>query len=99
MNKVLVKTQIYFSDYAPELFSYEIVTKEEWECLKEAMKNGLNVYIGELAGKHSEVEFSLENGDFEFVTDDENKIRQFEELFGSKFIGNFSLVDKVFETL
>ncbi|QDX94609.1 hypothetical protein EEL30_21425 [Brevibacillus laterosporus] len=97
MKKILVKSDFSYSDYALGLVAYEIITEDQWQVIQKAMKDGLPIYLGEYAGKHSEVRFCLEENDVELVTDDQSKIQFFEEMFDSSFIGNYSLVDKIFE--
>ncbi|MGG1440871.1 hypothetical protein ABE354_02200 [Brevibacillus laterosporus] len=99
MKEMLVKSDIDFSYYSLDLVAYEIITEDQWQVIQKAMKDKLSIYLGEMAGKHSEVEFQLEENDVELVTDDQNKIQFFKELFASNFIGNYSLVEKIFEKL
>lgn len=51
-----------------------VANKEE---VKKAI--GKDIYFGEVLGKHSEIEGTLEKGDFEMITDDPNVVRVFEE--------------------
>ena len=58
------------------------VNDEEEKLLKEL--DGQNIYLGEVAGKHSEVTFDFAFDDLEFITDDYNVIEIIEKYIGKQ---------------
>ena len=52
---------------------------------EETVKSGIgkNVYFGEILGKHSEVHGTLDEGDLEVLSEDQDFINKFEEIVGS----------------
>ena len=77
MKKYLVKTNFGCRDaYCGSL---EVWTEEELELVNSWV--GMEVYFGEIAGKHSEVYGTLEAGDFEVLKASECFIEEFKKLF------------------
>lgn len=44
---------------------------------------GKNVYFGEVLGKHSEIEGTVEKGDIELLSDDQDFIKKFVKIMGT----------------
>lgn len=76
--------------------SYEILTDEDLNMLYDYIGNVL--YLGEISGKHSDVDRELEKSCFEILTDDFYKIEIFKELTGGS-IGSFSVINTIKQQL
>jgi len=76
--------------------SYEILNDEEAKTLESYI--GMELYFGEISGKHSDVTRELTRDCFDVLTDDPKKIEVFRELTGGH-IGSFSVIGTIFEQL
>lgn len=54
---------------------------------------GKRVYFGEILGKHSEIYGTLEQGDIELKTADQDFIFKFEEVMGEDFCEGYNPLD------
>jgi hypothetical protein len=72
-----------------------IVDDDEFKWL-EAL-DGQEVYLGEVAGKHSEVFFTFEVSDLEILSQDEREIEIIRRLLGNSF--GFKWKNYLFESL
>ena len=61
----------------------------------EHIKNlyGKNLYFGEILGKHSEIEFELEESDISIVTEDQEYIARTIEIFKGYSISGYNPFD------
>ena len=83
------------------------IYKFHWYCGRQGDLNGLfladsdvieksigkHVYFGEVLGKHSEVEGTLDSGDVSLVSDDPNDVAVFERLKLSTGFNPLSYMD------
>lgn len=76
--------------------SYEIVNDDEDVMLLDYIGNML--YLGEISGKHSDVDRELTLECFIVLTEDPEKIAIFKELTGGH-IGSFSVINTIQEQL
>ncbi len=76
--------------------SYEIVTDDEAKMLFDYV--GQDLYLGEISGKHSDVERELTRDCFDVLTDDPKKIEIFRELTGGH-IGSFSVIGTIIDQM
>lgn len=58
------------------LYGIFVADKEYVEVL---VNNDIEVYFGEILGKHSDISLSIDDTDIELITDDEKVIDMFEE--------------------
>ena len=88
-NTVLVTVEMnYGRNYFNNSF---IVSQEEWAKIKERLVNAKSpLFFGELAGKHSDVKFTIEDGNILEETDIE-KIGEFHARNGCD-AGNFDFL-------
>ena len=78
--------------------SIEILTEEELQKVKDFIAECKEVYLGEIEGKHSDVYGPLETTDFEIISEDQEKIKAFQELIGDNF-GAFCMTSAINESL
>lgn len=76
------------------LIALHVVSEDEWATLQRLMGIPHSLYFGEVAGKHSEVTWTVEPREIEVLATDENEIAFFRRLGLS---GNISLMDPVQE--
>jgi len=71
----IVKTKVEFGR-GGSLNSFELITENEYGFFQYAMKNELTLYLGEVNGKHSDVDVMLEQNDdrFKFIDIDDDKV-------------------------
>lgn len=79
----------------------KLLVKFRWDCGRQGDVDGLfivekdvleksygkSVYFGEILGKHSEVQGTLDQGDITVKSDDQEFIAKVEELLGSDLSG------------
>lgn len=78
--------------------SVEIMTEDEFKTMKEFVSDGKEVYLGEIAGKHSEIYGPLEEKDYTVLSTDEAEIVVFEKLLGECF-GAFCMSEEITQVL
>lgn len=76
--------------------SYELLSEEDFILLNDYI--GKKIYLGEIEGKHSEVNLTLETSDFEVISTDPNELAVFWKLFGN-YVGAFSIIDTIKEQM
>lgn len=64
-----------------DLTSIKAVNDTQWKRMQKAMADGVEVYLGEIAGKHSEVVETLGEGSIVVVTDVPEEVTVFKKLF------------------
>ncbi len=84
MSKVLVK----FDEYMSRSSNLEGLFISTEEKVNEMM--GKEVYLGEVAGKHSEVIVTLGSDDIEIISDDANVIQVLSDIFPSGTISGIN---------
>jgi len=77
--------------------SYEVLNEEELEQVKSYIGN--DIYFGEISGKHSDVERTLEKSMMDIVTTDQDEIEVFRKLFKSYSIGAFSVLGTILDQI
>ena len=89
------------------------IYKFHWDCGRAGCLEGIftadiktvadtigeEIYFGEVLGKHSDVRGTLEVGDYEILTDDQEFIDRFEETMGRGTITGFNPLDYIVEDL
>jgi len=65
--------------------SYEVLSEEQYRKVVEFSISGEDIYLGEIAGKHSEVYGPLETENFKIVSTDQKYVQFFEEVIGQQF--------------
>ena len=63
---------------SPEIWEEFVISKEDWNYIKDMIIDGPKVYFGEIFGKHSEIYGNIEYGDIRIRT-----AKEFIEEFGS----------------
>jgi hypothetical protein len=58
---------------------------------------GKEIYFGEVLGKHSEVEGTIEERDITIISEDQDFINKCEEVFGSKTISGYNPLNYIEE--
>jgi hypothetical protein len=71
-----------------------IMDVEDWKKIKFLQDNDESIYLGDIAGKHSEVYAYADN--FMLISNDENEINTFRKLFGKTF-GSYRPFDYAME--
>jgi hypothetical protein len=59
-----------------------VVDDEEWETIQKAKENGVSIYLGEVAGKHSEVTVTLDDDCLEVLSEDPKDAEVLNRLIG-----------------
>lgn len=81
------------------LNALEIYDDQDWLDLEKAQELGLSFHESDTLGKHSEFEIHLsgfDEGEFQVVSEEQDKIEWLQSLFGRKDIsGNFSVRRKL----
>lgn len=72
-----------------------IVDEENWLLIRKAIDEGIKLCLGEIAGKHSEVFWVLEEKEISILSEFETEIALFEKWFPCKNVGSFNLVWEV----
>jgi hypothetical protein len=70
------------------LFGLFIATQEEVDSVI-----GQNIYFGEVLGKHSEVEGTIEKDEIEMISDDFKLVKKLQKLFGSSTLCGYNPVE------
>ncbi len=55
-----------------DLVEVSVVDDETWNKIQQVIEKKLNVYLGEVAGKHSDVSVVFEPEDIEILSEDQN---------------------------
>ena len=76
--------------------SYEILNDEEAKTLESYI--GMELYFGEISGKHSDVTRELTRDCFDVLTDDPKKIEIWRGLMGNS-IGAFSVMGTILDQM
>ena len=92
MKEVLVsfKHETHYGD----VHGIYILTVEDWKKIKFLQDNNESIYLGEVAGKHSEVYASANK--FMLVSKNEDEVEGFRKLFGRTF-GSYQPIDYAIE--
>lgn len=78
--------------------SIEICNEEDLQMLKDFSTSRKTVNLGEIEGKHSEVYGTLDAGDWEIISEDENDIAVIEKVLGNNW-GAFCIICSIYDTL
>lgn len=73
----------------------EIVNEEDWSLIQKAIEEGKELYLGEIAGKHSEVIWTLEADEIKVLSEDQDDIESFRRIAKTSSIGPFELAYEV----
>ena len=76
--------------------SLEVLTGEELLRVENFVAKGSYLYLGEIEGKHSEIEGPLEASDFNIISENQEEIAIFEKLIGANY-GAFSIIESIQE--
>lgn len=76
--------------------SYEVVNDEDAVMLYNYI--GKELYLGEISGKHSDVDRTLTRNSFNVLTDNPDKIEIWKDLVGDT-IGAFSIIETIRDQL
>lgn len=71
-----------------------IMSLNDWKKIKHLQEENEELYLGEVAGKHSDVVSSFDN--FTLITNDVIEIDTFRTLFGETF-GSYAPIDHAME--
>ncbi len=96
MKKYLVRFD--FGNGDAFLESIEVLSEEEFKLIEDFASSDKEVYLGEIAGKHSEVYGPLDRGDYQILTQDPEIIKPFETLLNGSF-GAFDMLESIKEAL
>lgn len=77
--------------------SIELITDNEKEFFDYAMKNELELQLGECNGKHSDVNVTLEKNepDFEFIELTDDEVGFMKDKLGLTYFGDISFTEEV----
>jgi hypothetical protein len=92
MTEVLVSFK--YNTYYGNVDSIYIMDIEDWNKIKFLQDNDESIYLGEVAGKHSEVYASADS--FVLVSDKTREVNSFRKLFGKTF-GSYRPFDYAME--
>jgi hypothetical protein len=92
MEEVLVSFK--HNTYYGSVNSIYIMDIEDWEKIKFLQENGESIYLGEIAGKHSEVYADVNS--FVLVSNKTQEVNSFRKLFGKTF-GSYRPFDSAME--
>ena len=93
MSEVLASFK--HNTYYGSVHGIYVMSLEDWKKIKFIQGEGVDLYLGEVAGKHSDVESSFDN--FVLVSSDAKEIDTFKNLFGKTF-GSYIPFDMAMET-
>lgn len=80
-----------------DLVEVRVVNDEVWNKIEQVIKSKINVYLGEVAGKHSEVSLAFEDNNIEILSEDQNDCEVLMRLVGGH-VGLY-MVDAMCEAL
>lgn len=73
----------------------EVVNEEDWNLIQRAISEGIELYLGEIAGKHSEVTWTLENEEMTILSEDQDEIELFRKWIPDCHVGPFYIAYEV----
>jgi hypothetical protein len=92
MKEVLVSFK--HNTYYGRVDAIYIMSLEDWKKILFLQNEGYDIYLGEIAGKHSDVRADVD--DFMIISKDEDEIENFKKLFGRTF-GSYRPFDSAME--
>ena len=94
MNYKLIKFYGYMRRSAA-LEVVEVVNEEDWNLIQKAIEEGKELYLGEIAGKHSDVTWTLEDEEMTILSEDQAEIDLFMKWIPEGHVGPFYLAYEV----
>lgn len=99
-NDYLIKFIIKLGRYrgGSNLIDISIIDDDQMQLIQEARTGKWDLYLGEVMGKHSEVEVNIsdeEMVEFEVLSDDAQELELFKKWFPKQYLGNFSILDAI----
>lgn len=80
-----------------DLVEVAVISDETWDKIQLAIEKGINVSLGEVAGKHSDVNVVFEPEDFEILSQDQNDCEVLKRLVRGH-VGLY-MIDSILEAL